>query len=362
MHKLEDLHGGNIYRIAREKGIMDILDYSANINPLGISEKLKERVAESWDLFERYPDPHYVELRETLAHHSGVTGGEIVVGNGATEVIFLYCKVVNPKKALIVMPTFAEYERALRAAGCEVDYFQVKEEEDFTIDRERLGSQLEKGYDLLVVCNPNNPTGRFLPLRDMAEIAKLTKEKNCRLMVDEAFIEFVEGDYSESLANLGDENIFIVRALTKFFAIPGVRLGFGITKDMELIQRIQEDREPWTVNTLAEISAKVLLEDEDYIKRSKEWIRKEKDAMYEHLSKGRYIKPYKTDTNFILVKLTGSLNSKELRDRMIEKGVVIRDAANFPFLGDRYIRLAIKGEESNRLVAERVIGVTDEAR
>ncbi len=356
-----DLHGGNIYRIARERGVKDLLDYSANINPLGISEKLKERVADSWDLFERYPDPHYIELRETLGEHSGVKRENIVVGNGATEVIFLYCKTVNPKKALIVMPTFAEYERALNTVGCQVDHFELLESEDFRIDVDRLREELKNDYDLLIMCNPNNPTGKFIKLERMREVVAAARESNTKLMVDEAFIEFVEGDYTESVATLGEEHVFVVRALTKFFAIPGVRLGFGICNDMELLERIEAHREPWTVNTLAEISAKVLLEDEEYIERSKRWIESEKDYMYSGLKEGHKIKPYKTETNFILVKLLGDITAGELRDRMIDEGVVIRDASNFPFLGDKFIRLAVKGRETNSQVIERIVRVTNEA-
>lgn len=357
-----DLHGGNIYRLAREKGITNILDYSANINPMGISEKLKKEVANNWELFEKYPDPHYVELRKTLAIHNGINYENIIVGNGATEVIFLYCKTLKPKKALIVMPTFAEYERALKTVDCSVDYFELREDENFIIDKKRLETELKKGYDLLVMCNPNNPTGRFIPLNEMKEIIKLTNTSNTNLLLDEAFIEFVEGDYNESVARLEEKNVFIVRALTKFFAIPGVRLGFGICIDSNLKKKIEEDREPWTVNTLAEISAKILLEDEEYIDESKKWIEVEKDYMYEGLSKGKYIVPYKTDTNFILLKLTGSLTSSILRDKMIDEGIVIRDASNFPFLGDKYIRLAIKARKTNDIVIERIVRVTDEAR
>ena len=356
-----DLHGGNIYRIAREKGIKNILDYSANINPLGISEELKKEVANNWELFERYPDPHYVELRETLAHHNELDMEDIIVGNGATEVIFLYCKTLNPKKALIVMPTFAEYERALNTVGCQVDYFELDEKTDFVLETEKLREKLKGDYDLLVMCNPNNPTGKFIELQRMKEIVEIVKESNTKLLLDEAFIEFVEGDYKESTAKLNEKDVFIVRALTKFFAIPGVRLGFGICRDKELKEKIEAHREPWTVNTLAEISAKVLLGDNKYIKNSKAWIEEEKGYMYSELLKGSFIKPYKTETNFILVKLLGRITAKELRERMIDEGVVIRDASNFPFLGEKFIRLAIKGRNTNSLVIDKIVRVTNEA-
>lgn len=355
-----ELHGGNIYKLAREKGIEKILDYSANINPFGLPESLKKAVGENFHIFEKYPDPEYVELREILAKHNGMNFENIIVGNGATEIIFLYMKMLNPKKALVVNPTFVEYERALMQTSCQVDHFQLEENENFVLDKEKLREELNKDYDLLVICNPNNPTGRFMTRAEMKDIAAIAKESGTKLMVDEAFIEFVEGNYSESIAHLKDPNIFVVRALTKFFAIPGIRLGFAICHDSAIIKRIQGEREPWTVNALAELTAKVVLDDREYIEKSENWIKKEKKWMYEELTKGNNIKTYKTETNFILVRLTGNSNSKALREKLIEDGILIRDCSNFPFLDENYIRLAIKDHKSNQYVVERVVARTNE--
>lgn len=355
-----ELHGGNIYKLAREKGIKEILDYSANINPFGLPESLKKSVLENFHVFEKYPDPDYMELREVLAKHNGVDCENIIVGNGATEIIFLYMKTLNPQKALVVNPTFAEYERALMQTECEVSHFELKEENDFILDMGELEEELKKGYDLLVMCNPNNPTGRFIPKNEMEKIALMAREAGTRLMVDEAFIEFVEGSYSESMAHLKDPNIFVVRALTKFFAIPGIRLGFAICHDNDIIEKIEAKREPWTVNALAELTAKVVLDDREYIEKSEKWIKEEKKRMYEGLMLGKNIKVYKTDTNFILVKLTGKYNCKTLRKELIEDGILIRDCSNFPYLNEDFIRLAIKDYENNNYVVERIVTKTDE--
>jgi threonine-phosphate decarboxylase len=355
-----ELHGGNIYKLAREKGIEKILDYSANINPFGLPESLKKSVAENFHVFEKYPDPEYVELREVLARHNGMEYDNIIVGNGATEIIFLYMKMLNPKKALVVNPTFVEYERALMQTACQVDHFQLKEEEGFILDKKRLREELKKGYDLLVICNPNNPTGRFIPRDEMEEVAIIARESGTSLMVDEAFIEFVEGNYNESIAHLKDPNIFVVRALTKFFAIPGIRLGFAICHNSDIMRKIQGKREPWTVNALAELTAKVVLDDREYIEKSENWIKTEKKWMYEELTKGSNIKTYKTETNFILVRLTGKSDSKILREKLIEDGILIRDCSNFPYLDEKYIRLAIKDHKNNQYVVERVVARTNE--
>ena len=343
-----ELHGGNIHKLKRERGI-EVLDYSANINPLGISKKLKEKICEKLDLLEKYPDPEYYEMKEVIAIHNKVEIKNIIVGNGATEIMFLYAKNIKPKKVLIISPTFAEYERAIKSgnSNCHINYFELREDEDFILNIPQLKKELEKKYDLLIICNPNNPTGKFIDKVILDDLAIFCKNKSINILLDEAFIEFVEGSLAESLVEFKHKNVFIVRALTKFFAIPGLRLGYGITYDMELKDKIESTREPWSVNGIAELATKVLLEDKDYIKESENWIKEEKNFMYKKLEKISGIKPYKTETNFILVKLTTGIKVKEFRKKMISLGVLIRDASNFNYLDDNYFRLAIKDRKNN---------------
>ena len=341
-----ELHGGNIYKLKREKGI-EVLDYSANINPMGLSDRLKEEVIKNLSSLEKYPDPDYLEMKEVIAKHNKIEVENIVVGNGATEIMFLYAKNLKPKKVLIISPTFAEYERALKTVNCEIDYFELKENEDFILNIPRLKKTLDNGYDLLVMCNPNNPTGRFLDKVILDDLAISCKEKGVSILLDEAFIEFVDGSVDRSLVEYKHKNVFIVRALTKFFAIPGLRLGYGITFDQELKGKIEGNREPWSVNAIAELATKVLLEDSEYIAKSENWIKEEKCFMYEELKKINGIKPYITETNFILVKLMTEIRIKEFRQKMISLGVLVRDASNFNYLDDRYFRLAIKDRINN---------------
>ncbi len=351
-----ELHGGNIYKLKRETG-MEVLDYSANINPMGLSDRLKEEIGKNLNLLEKYPDPDYLEMKEVIAKHNKVEVKNIIVGNGATEIMFLYAKNLKPKKVLIISPTFAEYERALKTVNCEIDYFQLKEEENFLLNIPRLKKTLDDNYDLLVVCNPNNPTGKFIDKVILDDLALSCKDKGISILLDEAFIEFVDGSMDRSLAGYKHKNVFIVRALTKFFAIPGLRLGYGITFDEELKDKIEGNREPWSVNAIAELATKVLLEDCDYITRSENWIREEKRFMYEELEKIEGIKPYITETNFILVKLINDMKVKEFREKMISLGVLIRDASNFNYLDDRYFRLAIKDRVNNI----KVLGCIEDA-
>ena len=387
-----DFHGGNIYKIFREKNIKEILDYSSNINPYGIPESLKKRITENLEILERYPDPDYVELREKLAYLNKVDISNIILGNGATEIIFLFMKVINPKKILIVSPTFGEYERAVKATErvedssimrdsnkkkydeksfgkqkIEIEHFELKENDDFKLNIHNLKNELEKKYDLLIMCNPNNPTGKFLKLDETEEILKECNKYNTKLFIDEAFIDFLEDGMKESIINAKEnkQNLFVTRAFTKFFAIPGLRLGYGIYFDKKLEKGISEKKEPWSVNNIAEMAGLTVLDDTKYIEETLKWIAEEKTYVYEKLNEINGIKPYKTEVNFITVKIEDNfilkgLNVKILRGKMIEKGILIRDASNFKFLDERFFRLAIKNRKNNDRVIETLKKIFDD--
>ena len=342
-----DLHGGNIYKLKRDNGI-EVLDYSSNINPLGVPSSFKKAVIENFETLEKYPDIDYVELRTAIGNYNNCHIDNVVVGNGATEVLFLYMKAVKAKKVLIIAPTFAEYERAARAAGRDVKFFPLSK--DFSLNENMLLDFITD-EDVVVMCNPNNPTGKFQNLEKIKKIADFLERKNKKLFIDEAFIEFVD-DWKEKTAFLlKHKNIFILRALTKFFALPGVRLGYGLTYDEAILNEIKNIREPWSVNGVAEIAGKTMLLDTLYIHETESWIKKEKLWFYEELCKIDNIEVTPTETNFILVKLLND-NAKSFRKKMIENGVLVRDASNFMFLDESYIRLAIKDRKKNEQVLE----------
>ena len=364
-----DFHGGNIYKIFREKNIDKILDYSSNINPYGVPENLKKEIFEKLFVLERYPDPDYIELREKIAEKNNLNIENIIVGNGATEIIFLFMKILSPKKVLIVSPTFGEYERAIKAStlandSLEINYFELKEAENFVLNIKNLETELENNYDLLILCNPNNPTGQFLKLKKIEEILKICEQKNTKLFVDEAFVEFVEDWENESIINSKEnkENLFVIRAFTKFFAIPGLRLGYGICFNNNLLKKMLEKKEPWSVNNIADLAGKTVLDDENYIQKTKEWIKDQKKYMYENLNKIEGLRAYRTEVNFILLKIEDNLlekglDVKNLRKKMLEKGILIRDASNFIYLNKHYFRLAIKDKLNNEKVIETLTSI-----
>ena len=347
---MKDLHGGNIYRFER-KG-KEVLDFSSNINPLGVPQKFIDIAKENFDKLTNYPDPYYIELREKIGEHNSVTKENIIVGNGATEILFLYMRAVKPKKVLVLAPCFAEYERALKSVGAQIEYFELKEKNNFYPDIQTLKKKLEgQHYDLFLFCNPNNPTGQLIKFDDVKDLAAICKKQDMKIFIDEAFIEFVENWKEKTAALLKNKDVFIMRAFTKFFAIPGLRLGYGISFDEELMNKLQAEKEPWSVNTFANLAGLVMLDDKDYIKKSEKWVAEEKKFLYKELSKNKNLKVYKSECNFLLIKLL-TTTSQEIQARLLEKNILVRDASNFQFLDESYIRVAVKDREKNLKLIE----------
>lgn len=347
---MKDLHGGNIYRFEREG--KEVLDFSSNINPLGVPQKFTDIAKENFDKLTNYPDPYYIELREKIGEHNSVTKENIIVGNGATEILFLYMRAVKPKKVLVLAPCFAEYERALKSVGAQIEYFELKEKNNFYPDIQTLKKKLEgQHYDLFLFCNPNNPTGQLIKFDDVKDLAAICKKQDMKIFIDEAFIEFVENWKEKTAALLKNKDVFIMRAFTKFFAIPGLRLGYGISFDEELMNKLQAEKEPWTVNTFANLAGLVMLDDKDYIKKSEKWVAEEKNFLYKELSKNKNLKVYKSECNFLLIKLL-TTTSQEIQTKLLEKNILVRDASNFQFLDESYIRVAVKDREKNLKLIE----------
>ena len=347
---MKDLHGGNIYRFEREG--KEVLDFSSNINPLGVPQKFIDIAKENFDKLTNYPDPYYIELREKIGEHNSVTKENIIVGNGATEILFLYMRAVKPKKVLLLAPCFVEYERALKSVGAQIEYFELKEKNNFYPDIQTLKKKLEgQHYDLFLFCNPNNPTGQLIKFDDVKDLAAICKKQDMKIFIDEAFIEFVENWKEKTAALLKNKDVFIMRAFTKFFAIPGLRLGYGISFDEELMNKLQAEKEPWSVNTFANLAGLVMLDDKDYIKKSEKWVAEEKNFLYKELSKNKNLKVYKSECNFLLIKLL-TTTSQEIQTKLLEKNILVRDASNFQFLDESYIRVAVKDREKNLKLIE----------
>ena len=349
-------HGGNIYQIERDFDINkeEIIDYSSNINFLGFNKKIKNTIIKNIHLIDKYPDIEYYDLKKSISDFYNLDMRNILVGNGAIELIFLFCKTLSLKKTLILSPTFLEYEKALLNSNTQTDYFELQERNNFNLDLDILKEKLIKDYDLLVICNPNNPTGNLIKIEELQQIFEITKNNNIKILIDESFIDFSFDDEKKSSINLlkNYQNVFLIKSLTKFFSIPGLRLGFGVSYDADLVNILKENQEPWSINCFSAIIGECLF-DENYIKKSKKMMDIERNRFISKLKQINNIKVFDTQTNFILIKLLEHLNAFNLQKNMLKDKILIRNCANFKFLSDKFIRIAIKNSKNNNYFTEK---------
>ena len=335
-----------IYHIKKE----DIISFSANINPLGISGNLRSSLSQQLDAITTYPDREYRELRKCIAAYAGTQPENIIVGNGSTELISLFIQTYAPKKALILGPTYSEYEREISLEGGSTLYYPLREEQGFRLDTSDLCSRLNDSLNLLVLCNPNNPTSTSISRRDMRRILDACLQYGIFVMVDETYVEFTAEEDEVSSVPLTNyyTNLIILRGTSKFFAAPGLRLGYAVTGNRDLIRSVSTRQNPWSISSLAEIAGKLMLQDKDYIRQTRDLISSERARLYELLRSWDSVKPYRPTANFMLVKLLKEgVDADRLFDHCIRKGLMIRNCSTFPFLNNRFIRFCFMSPDQN---------------
>ncbi|KSV58376.1 threonine-phosphate decarboxylase CobD [Acetivibrio ethanolgignens] len=350
-HK-EHFHGSDLEKIENIYGIKkeDITSFSANVNPLGVSFRLRETLASRIDAITSYPDREYTSLRKAIASYIHSDPEYILVGNGSTELISIMIQLQKPKKALIIGPTYSEYEREVSLEGGRSLYFSLKEEDNFELNLQALSEELQKDIDLLIICNPNNPTSTAIPRNKMRQILDICKERDIFVMVDETYVEFAEQMEEITSVPLTEyyNNIIILRGISKFFAAPGLRLGYAVFCNTDLIKEINQKKNPWTINSLAAIAGEIMFSDEEYKKATRQLISSERIRICDELSKLPEYKVYPPTANFVLVRIEKEgLTSEELFDMAIRRGLMIRDCSTFPFLDNRYIRFCFMSPEKN---------------
>ena len=346
---MKDLgHGANVDIMAEafNKNVEDIVDFSSNINTKAIPNA-EQYILEGLSKCKSYPDINYTRLRQNIGRYLNLNPEYIIPGNGATEIIYLLMKNIK-KRLAILNPTFSEYERGAKLNNLDIINFMLNKEDDFSVNLDEIKDNINS-FDSLFICNPNNPNGK---IKNIEELLEILVENNKLLIVDETFMEFVYDEENYSLVKYVERytNLFIIKAVTKFFGMPGIRLGYGLTSNKELIDNIYKYKEPWTVNSFADTLSNYIFENKKYISESKEYYLKERNYMINALRKNENIKVYDTDTNFILIRLKNR-KAEELKMQLFEESnILIRDASNFIGLDENYIRIAIKSHEENQLI------------
>lgn len=341
-------HGGRRAEAALRYGIPqeELLDFSASINLLGPPPAAISAIRGAAVELAHYPEENASGLADAVARHLGVFPDEVVMGNGSIEIIYWLAVVLKPRRVLIVEPTFSEYRRACQAVGAECISHQLSEQDGFALNASELDLA---GYDLVFLCNPNNPTGYLVPLEEVTALAQRCAAAGAGLVVDEAFIDFA--GHEESILTCGMmDGLYVVRSFTKSHALAGLRLGC-LVSSAGFAEVMQSRMPPWNVNAFARAAGKASLEDWSYLTRTFRETAAARHTLFNHLSELEQVEPIPSEANFLLCRLEG-IGSAELADRLARQGIIVRDCRSFAGLGDRYIRVAVRSERENyQLVA-----------
>ena len=353
------MHGGNVHLIHRNKGIPvnRLIDFSANINPLGLPDELKKLMKNMMDELEYYPDPEYQEMAELLGRFFQCNDRRITPVNGAVQGIYDAIHLIRPQKGLIMTPTFSEYRTAMIRSGIAVYEEPLDARECFDINLDRISRRIRKGTDMVVLCNPNNPTGRVVEKKPLIRLLELCTRYRCYLVVDESFIDFLP---NAALYSLMDEianqpYLVLIRSFTKILALPGLRIGAVIHGNQQMADRYRSKRPPWSVNTFGLSVARYLQQPHavSFIRRTQETIVVNRTNLYNEMKDIPGLKPIPSFVNYLLVQISsGPVNAAELQESLLDRNILIRDCADFRGLDSRWFRVAVKKESQNRWLVE----------
>lgn len=344
----KEIHGGNIYTYEHK-----MLDFSANLNPLGMADRIKEAIIQGIDSYEAYPDINSLALRREIVKfykkelNSDFNESMFTFGNGACDMIFRIALGLKPKKAIIIEPTFSEYEEALKLADTEVSYFFLREIDGFQLTEDaknRLISEIDEDVDMVFICNPNNPTGIPVKVEYIEEIAKKLKEVSAILVVDQCFMDFVNNEEKYSIISKLSElnNTIVIKAFTKTYSMAGIRLGYTISANNELNESLSQTMQPWAVSTVAEKAGVEALKISGLIEKTKTYVKENRNFLIGELEALGY-EVFNSKANYIFFK-----GEEELLDYLKSKNILIRNCSNYPSLKAGYYRIAVRTNKENQ--------------
>ena len=339
-------HGGDILGAILETGAdkNEIIDFSSNINPFGMPQSVKKALIENINEAEGYPDPFCRKLKEEISKYERVGSENIICGNGAAELIYSFMYGLSPKKVLIPVPSFFEYEKAAKASGSEIEYYFCRESDGFNLTDGFL-REISDDIDLIILCSPSNPVGNIIPRKLIIDILRICLDRNIILLLDECFIDFADSREENTLVPYISEykNLIILKSFTKLYSAAGVRLGYAMCGNEDILNSAENARQPWSVGTLAQEAGIAAVRDRDYRNFVISKNRAERERFKNKIEKTG-VTVFGSDANFIFFKADGV---SDLRERMLKYDILIRSCGNYTGLGDEYYRAAVRKSEEN---------------
>lgn len=338
-------HGGDIYLYEDRR----ILDFSANINPLGLPQGVKRAMVQAVDSCDIYPDPFCRKLRKAISQWEGIPFENIYCSNGAADLIDRLILGLKPKKALLAVPSFGEYERALNRVDCKITYFYMTEEEEFKLTN-RFLECLSPEIDLIFICNPNNPTGHLIDETLLQDILEYCEKNDIYVIMDECFIDFLAESEQVTIKRKIHiyQNLVVMKAFTKLFAMAGIRLGYCFTANKDILDKLYQSGQPWAVSNMAQQAGIAAVKEQEYIERAKAMTEAQSSRLKRELTKLGY-RVYDSRANFIFFYAKDCNNLKEV---LLSDNILIRNCDNYKGLHEGYYRIAIKRPYENELLLD----------
>lgn len=343
-------HGGDVYSYSEQFPGTTPLDFSSNINPRGIPARVRAAMHDAIDLCTQYPDPHCRALRKALGQRWQLDPKYFFCANGAAEIFYRLAACLKPSRALLTAPTFGEYEMALRPTGCDIDFFTLSASEQFRVTA-RILDQITDDLSLLILCNPNNPTGCTIDPQLLVQIIERCRAHQTWLILDECFGDFLLDAHAHEMRPWLDQydRLIIVRAFTKMYAVPGVRLGWCMTKNLDLISELSTSGQPWNVSVIAQACGVAALACTDWEGQTASEIAKSRQKLFSALSDCGF-QVFPGEANYLLFYS----DCYDLREQLMPHGVLIRSCANYRGLGQGYYRVAVKSDADNQILIQTI--------
>lgn len=352
-------HGGNIYELAQNLGCApaDIYDMSSNVNPLGPPEGLVSHLIENIRAINALPEVDAGRTIAAFADRYGIDPDLVLAGNGTTQFIYAIPMALDTQKALIMGPTYADYADACLMHGVDHAFVMAADSGDFACDLDRLEKHLGDA-DTVFICNPNNPTGTLTPLSQLETLCRAYPDK--RFVIDESYLPFVTDGDRHSIVHHGLSNVIVLNSMSKIFRIPGLRVGFLISRQ-PIIEKFQRYALPWSANSLAQIAVRYLMENrgevDEFIRDTRAFLAEEKRRFLKTFQDVPGVRVFPSTTSFVLLKLFGAHRAEALCEYLARNRILIRNCTNFKGLSDRFVRVAFKTREINIMLEEKLLAL-----